>query len=132
MSCLVLLLMERDYAEPPGAPLDSWIDSRDFVGCVCAACDFAARKSAADIVGAVAIGEQTVMADAMEAFWEDMDEKAPDEFMSIEDHDLVSFGAFGSIILPGEGDLPVCRSYASKIRHDGPDLRRNTAAGGEL
>ena len=28
------------------------------------------------------------------------------------------------------GHVPVCRSYASKIRHDGPDLRRDAAAGG--
>jgi transposase-like protein len=28
-------------------------------------------------------------------------------------------------------DVPVCRSEAPKIRHDGPDLRRDAAAGGE-
>ena len=30
------------------------------------------------------------------------------------------------------GDVPVCRSEAPKSRHDGPDLRREARAGGEL
>jgi len=29
-------------------------------------------------------------------------------------------------------DVPVCRSEAPKIRHDGPDLRRDAAAGGDV
>ena len=29
-------------------------------------------------------------------------------------------------------DVPVCRSAAPKIRHDGPDLRRDAAAGGDV
>ena len=34
-----------------------------------------------DIVGAVAIGEQAVMADAVEAFGKDVDQEAPDELV---------------------------------------------------
>ena len=30
-----------------------------------------------------------------------------------------------------DGNVPVCRSAAPKIRHDGPDLRRDAAAGGD-
>ena len=29
-------------------------------------------------------------------------------------------------------DVPVCRSKAPKIRHGGPDLRRDAAAGGDV
>jgi len=60
--------------------------------------------SQGDIVGAVAIGEETVMPDMVEAFGEDVDEEAPDEFMDRQVHGFVAIGAFGSIILPGEGD----------------------------
>ncbi|MEZ5932527.1 MAG: IS256 family transposase [Alphaproteobacteria bacterium] len=31
----------------------------------------------------------------------------------------------------GPSEVPVCRSYVSKIRHDGPDLRPSRPAGGE-
>lgn len=34
-----------------------------------------------DIAGAMAIGEQAVMTDAMEPFWEDVDQETPDEFI---------------------------------------------------
>jgi histidinol dehydrogenase len=39
--------------------------------------------SQGDIVGAVAIGEHAVVADAVKAFGEDVDQEAPDEFTSI-------------------------------------------------
>jgi len=52
--------------------------------------------------------------------------------MDIKGHDLVALGALGSVILPGEGDVPVCRSEAPKIRHGRPDLRRDAAAGGDI
>ena len=60
--------------------------------------------SQGDIVGTVAIGEKAVVADAVESFWKDVDQEAPDEFMDIEGHDLVALRPLGSIILPGEGD----------------------------
>ena len=57
-----------------------------------------------DIVGAMAVGEQTVMPDMVEAFWEDVDQEAPDEFMDRQVHGFITISAFGSIILPGEGN----------------------------
>jgi len=72
------------------------------------------------------------MPDMVEAFWEDVDQKAPDEFMDRQVHGSVAIGAFGSIALPGEGDVPVCRSEAPKSRHGGPDLHRDAAAGGDI
>jgi len=57
-----------------------------------------------DIIGAMAVGEQTVMPDMVESFWEDVDEEAPDELMDRQVHGFVALGAFGPVILPGEGD----------------------------
>ena len=58
-----------------------------------------------DIVGTVAIGEQAVMANAVEAFGEDVDQEAPDELMDRQGHGLVALWLLSSIILPGEGDV---------------------------
>ena len=44
------------------------------------------------------------MSDMVEAFGEDVDQKAPDEFVDRQVHGFVAIGAFGSIVLPGEGD----------------------------
>ena len=57
-----------------------------------------------DVVDPVAVGQQTVMADAVEAFGKDVDQEAPDELMDRQAHGLVAFCPFGSIVLPGEGD----------------------------
>src|SRR5258708_40248618 len=57
-----------------------------------------------DILGAVLAGEQTVVADAMKALRQDMDQEAADELVGIERHHLVSLGTFDAVILPLEGD----------------------------
>ena len=62
---------------------------------------------ACDIGRAVAIGEQSVVADAVEAVRQDVDEKAADELVRAERHDFVSRAAIGAIILVPEGDAVV-------------------------
>jgi hypothetical protein len=57
-----------------------------------------------DVVGARAFGEQAVMADAVEAFWQHVDEEAADELVGGERHGLVSLAALDAVILPLEGD----------------------------
>ena len=59
---------------------------------------------ACDIGRAVAIGKQSVVADAVEAVRQDVDEKAADELVRAERHDFVSRAAIGAIILVAEGD----------------------------
>ena len=44
------------------------------------------------------------MADAVEAFGQDVDEEAADELVSCERHPLVSVTALDPIVLPPEGD----------------------------
>src|SRR5438128_7296805 len=58
-----------------------------------------------DVVGAVAIGEEAIVADTMEAVWQSVQQKAADELVGIECH---HFGdAALSVVFPGEAYLPV-------------------------
>ena len=54
---------------------------------------------ACDIGRAVAIGKQSVVADAVEAVRQDVDEKRRDELVRAERHDFVSRAAIGAITL---------------------------------
>jgi hypothetical protein len=59
---------------------------------------------AGDVVAAGAAGEQAVMANAVEAVGQHMDEEAADELAGRERHDLVARRPIGAIILVLEGD----------------------------
>jgi hypothetical protein len=61
-----------------------------------------------DIAVAGLAGEKAVVADAVEARWQDMHQEAADELVGVERHQLVvSLGAFEAVILPLEGDVLV-------------------------
>ena len=61
-----------------------------------------------DIVGAGLTGEEAVVADAVEARWQDMHQETADELACVEcHHPVVSLGAVKAIILPLEGDAVV-------------------------
>ena len=57
-----------------------------------------------DIVGPVCIGEEAIVADAVESVGQDMDQKAANELVSIERHQLVASVELGPVILPLESD----------------------------
>jgi len=57
-----------------------------------------------EVLGAPAIGGQPVVADAMEAARQDVDEKAAHELLGCEGHDLGPVAALGPVVLPLEGD----------------------------
>src|SRR5216684_2515980 len=57
-----------------------------------------------DVVGARAFGEQAVVADAVEAFGQHVDEEAADELVCGKRHALVSIAALDAVVLPLEGD----------------------------
>lgn len=61
-------------------------------------CEQAAAE--AEIFGPPANGEEAVVADAVEAVWQDMEQKAANEFSGVEGHELGLAGV--PIILPGE------------------------------
>ena len=62
------------------------------------------QLDACDVVGASAFGEQAVVADAVEAGWQDVDQEAADELVCRERHALVSIAARDAVVLPLEGD----------------------------
>ena len=55
------------------------------------------------LVGAVAVGEEAVVADAVKAVRQGVQQEAADELVGVERHDLRL--AVVAIILPAEGDL---------------------------
>src|ERR1700730_1356973 len=57
-----------------------------------------------DVLAALGAGEQAVVADAVEAGRQHVDEEASDELVCGECHRLVSIATFDAIVLPPEGD----------------------------
>src|SRR5258708_17028580 len=53
----------------------------------------------------MAVGEQAVVTDAMEAGWEDVEQEAAHELAGVETHDLAPMTAVLAIVLPVETDM---------------------------
>jgi hypothetical protein len=62
---------------------------------------------ACDIGGTIAAGEQTVMADGVEALGQHVDEESPGELVRVQGHRLPLVGSVDAVILPAEGDAVV-------------------------
>ncbi len=66
---------------------------------------------AGQVLGAPAVGEQSVVADAVEALGQDVDEEASDELLRGQRHDLLPvaspIGIWGPVVLPLEGHAAV-------------------------
>jgi hypothetical protein len=60
-----------------------------------------------DRLGAIAAGEQAIVADAMEALGQDVDEEAADELADVERHRGVAAGGLDPVVLDLEGDAPL-------------------------
>jgi len=58
-----------------------------------------------DVVGAGAAGEQAIVADAVEAVRQDVDQESADELTGGECHDLLTIAPLGAIVLASEGDI---------------------------
>ena len=59
---------------------------------------------ARNVVGARGVGQQAVVADAVETLGQDVDEESADELVCGKCHLLVSISALDSVVLPLEGD----------------------------
>jgi len=57
-----------------------------------------------DVLGPAAIGEQSIMADAVEAAGQHVDEEAADELVDGECHHLAALLLLGAVVFPFEGD----------------------------
>ena len=73
-----------------------------------------------DIGCAVAIAEEPVMADAMLAFREHMDEEPTDKLSRLQRHGGVSSGALDTIIFYTEGDATLVHTDQSAIGNRNP------------
>ena len=78
--------------------------------------------SALDVVRSNRAGEQAVMADAVEAARQDVQEKAADELGGVERHGPEPVAAFDPVVLPFEGDALV-------VERDEPGVGDGDAVG---
>jgi hypothetical protein len=71
------------------------------------------EQAACNVAGARAAGEQAVVADAVEARRQDVDQESADELGASECHDLLTVASLDTIVLPSEGDTaPVAGATA--------------------
>ena len=77
---------------------------------------------ALDIAGSNRAGEQAVMADAVEAAGQDVQEKAADELGGVERHGPEPVAAFDPVVLPFEG-------HAGFVEHEEPGVGDRDAVG---
>jgi hypothetical protein len=68
-------------------------------------------------VGSVTIGEEAVVADAMEARWQDVQEKPADELRRLEGHGLLLVGTPRAVVLGAERDAALLDVQKSLIRN---------------
>ena len=78
--------------------------------------------NALDAVRSNRAGEEAVMADAVEAARQDVQEKAGDELGGVERHGLEPVAAFDPVVFPFEGDAPV-------VERDEPGVGDGDAVG---
>lgn len=92
---------------------------------------FIDEQSAArcDLFGAAAIGHESEVADTMEAVGQSMKEKATDELVRLQTHDLL--GAVLTVILPAESDVIVVASFEAVVG-DGDAMGVATEIGEDL
>ncbi len=68
-----------------------------------------------DVLGAAAVGEETIVTDAVETVGQDVDQEAADELVGVERHQLVAGIGLGAVILPFE-------SHAFAVEGDQPAI----------
>src|SRR5216684_4970985 len=90
------------------------IDLDRFLGHRCGQTQELARPR--DRLGAIAAGEQAVVADAMESLGQYVDEKAADELADVERHRRAAARAFGPIVLDLERDAPLVDCDQTAVR----------------
>jgi len=81
-----------------------WLDSLGRFGC------WWCRKQFTDpreIVPAAAAGKQAIMADAVKAPRQDVQQEPPDELVRGERHGAVAVGAVAAVVLEAERDAPL-------------------------
>ena len=73
-----------------------------------------------DIGGTVAVSEEAVVADAVLAFWEHMDEEPADELSRRQRHGGVSAGALDTVIFDAESDAALIHTDQAAVGNRDP------------
>jgi len=60
-----------------------------------------------DVIGAIAVGEQPIVADTVEALGENVHQEAADELMGVEGHRLPAVGSIEAIVFAAECNAAV-------------------------
>ena len=63
------------------------------------------RSAEREFVSAVAVGEEAVVTNAMEAGWQDVEQEAAHELGDVETHDFAHTMAALAVVLPAETDM---------------------------
>ena len=85
------------------------------VGLVLVRLDGEQLACAREVLDASAVGEEALVADAVKAVGQHVEEEAADELRRCEGHDLVAVAAFCTVILPGEGDAVVVEADQAAV-----------------
>ncbi len=75
-----------------------------------------------DVLGAAAVGEETIVTDAVETVGQDVDQEAADELVGVERHEFVASLELGPVILPFE-------SHALAVESDEPAVGNSDTVG---
>ena len=73
------------------------------------------RAGRRDVVGAVGVGEEPVVADAVEASGQHVQQKAPDELVRVKPHRLPAARPVDAIVFPAERDAGVVGSMRRRF-----------------
>ena len=73
-----------------------------------------------DVLGAPAVGEETVVSDAVETVGQDVNEKAADELVGVERHKLVASAELGPVILPFESHALAVEGDEAAVGNSNP------------
>ena len=71
--------------------------------------------SQGEVPGPAAVGEEAIMADAVKARGQDMEEEAADELERCQGHSLVALASFAPIVLEFEDDAPLVAADQTAI-----------------
>ena len=82
-----------------------------------------------EAVGALAVGEHPVVANAVEAFWQDVGEETPDELARRQHHDFEAAGAVDAIVLVFERDGRRVGGDQSAVQPGGEPFASTDVAG---
>jgi hypothetical protein len=84
--------------------------------------------SGSDVVLAVGVGEQAVVADPMKALGQQMQQEAAHELIGLQGHGFVACVSVFAIVLPAEGDASIIQCHEARVGDGHPMGVANSTA----